>query len=145
MGTIKERLLEVDQRILQEEQERKTAKVKQIELESSRSTKEQQLRERLERRKKEQEKEKRRREREEKRRMRKMNKKLEKLKERQTYEKLAHSSLSEVALVGAKPKEEMIKKSNNRIQVLHKILKVKKRTAARCRGGRVDCRALGSL
>ena len=41
---IKERLLEVDQRILQEEQERKMAKVKQIELESSRSTKEQQLR-----------------------------------------------------------------------------------------------------
>ena len=36
------------------------------------------------------------------------------------------SSLSEVALVGAKPKDELIKKSNNRIQVLTKTQKVKK-------------------
>ena len=37
---IKERLLEVDQRILQEEQERKMAKIKKVELQSSRSTQE---------------------------------------------------------------------------------------------------------
>jgi len=120
--TIKERLLEVDQRILQEEQERKMAKIKKVELQSSRSTQEQELRERLERRKKEQEKEKRRKEREEKRRLRKMNKKLEKLKEREDCEKLAHSDLGELALVTKRSKTE----SGSKIQVLTKHQRTKK-------------------
>merc|ERR1739838_227226 len=99
--TIKERLLEVDQRILQEEQERKMAKIKKVELQSSRSTQEKELR---------------RKEREEKRRLRKMNKKLEKLKEREDCEKLAHSDLGELALVTKRSKTE----SGSKIQVLTK-------------------------
>ena len=68
-SAIKEKLLELDQKIMNEEKERKLARLKQIELEASRSSAEQAMRERMEKRKIEAEKEKRRKEREEKRRI----------------------------------------------------------------------------
>ena len=67
---IKERLLELDQKILTEENERKVAKLEKIEMDAARPEIEKQLRNRIQSRKIEHEKQKRRQEREEKRRLR---------------------------------------------------------------------------
>ena len=110
---IKEKILELDQKILLEERERKIEKLKKFELAASRSTQEQQLRERIERRKTEFEKDQRRKEREEKRRLRKMNKKLERLKEKETVEKVGMSAPGEF-IVPSLPKKS---KADKPIQV----------------------------
>ena len=67
---IKEKLLELDQKILMEEKERKFGKIAKLEMDNSRTAEEQELRQRIERRKNDAEKEQRRKEREDKRRLR---------------------------------------------------------------------------
>ena len=67
---IKEKLLELDQQILNEEKERKFRKIAKLEMDNSRTAEEQELRQRIERRKNDAEKEQRRKEREDKRRLR---------------------------------------------------------------------------
>lgn len=93
--SIKERLIELDQKILNEENERKVAKLEKIEMDAARPEVESQLRQRIQSRKIEHEKQQRRQQREEKRRLRKMNKKLEKLREKEVIEKVGKSSVGE--------------------------------------------------
>ena len=95
----------MNEKIVEEENERKLEKEKKYELVANRSQAEQKIRERLEKRKDEAEKEIRRREREEKRKLRKMSKKLNKLKE-QEHEKnlreVGFTSLGDLGRLGVK-------------------------------------------
>ena len=104
---INEQLRKLNEKIVEEENERKLEKEKKYELVANRSQAEQKIRERLERRKDDAEKESRRREREEKRKLRKMSKKLNRLKEQEDVKTLREggfSALSDLGRVAAKRK-----------------------------------------
>lgn len=92
--SINERLKELNDKIVEEENDRKLEKVKQFELAANRSLAEQKIRDRLERRKDEADKDARRRVREEKRKRRKMSKKLDKLKEQEHEKQIREVGLS---------------------------------------------------
>lgn len=117
--SINEQLRLLNEKIVEEENERKLEKEKKYELVANRSQAEQKIRERLEKRKDEAEKEMRRREREEKRKLRKMSKKLNRLKEQQDEKNLREvgfTSLSDLARVS-----KIRRKSDEYLDVPHRI------------------------
>lgn len=119
---IKEKLLELDQKILMEEKERKFGKIAKLEMDNSRTSEEQELRQRIEGRKNEAEKEQRRKEREDKRRLRKMNKKLEKLKERDEIDRLGYSELDSSKRLPACPTLARHSENQKPIKVITKTI-----------------------